>query len=1245
MKLRILLLILTVSVTCQAQNAYLDSLRTVSQATPDSQKRISFIHLVNAFLPQAREGNPAYWDSIAMYRDSLLSIGIQHTDTIALFAQNQIGRMIAFQYTKDSLEQDRLWQEHRLLRAHYGIRYPERFDRHFQQKNYLYTQVYYELMILRDSSGKLSFEEAKQGPFQQNALRMQDLKAGEAYWVRARFRGDSLEWRNFFVMIGFEHQSWDSIDIYLPNGRGTYDHLVSGIAYKPEEKVIDDWRNFVEIGVSQQAVKTVYIRLAGPSQTQSLYGIYLNLMDQDHFIATERQTALTQGWMFGIMLIQSIYFFLLYLMTRVRSYFFYVLYVFGICLFSANALFFHDLFPHHGGHEFTGYYVSSWILGIGLILFAREFLGIRENLPAWDRAGLIFLLMLTIVHGVSGIIVYQSHTPDDLDHWIFNFDRLIDQSINLSLVVFCLGLLMIISWGVLSYRKGNKHALFFLVANGMLLIGFLVPSIDTIWDIGMFDFDTAIFVAEIGGILQMSLFALGVGFKRNQLDQDRRQALQDSLHSQEQANEALRKADTLKDEFLANTSHELRTPLNGIIGLAESLHEGAAGKLNEELKENLQMIAGSGKRLSRLVNDILDFSRLKNKDLQLHTKAIDLHPLTQVILSLSKPLIGAKPISLHNHIPRDVPLIEGDEDRLHQILFNLVGNGIKFSQSGKVEVGTLAAESQARHKNDPAPHVEEQASLDRRLQTFFVRDTGIGIPTSQFEQIFESFEQGDGSSAREYGGTGLGLSVTKQLVELHGGSIWVESEVGKGSTFYFTLPIALDQASTPKRSESELKPTEEIKPLLQLEKEQEALENLPVLASDRPHILVIDDEPINQQVIKNHLSSKQFQITQALNGQKGLDILAAGQTFDLVLLDLMMPRMSGYEVCEKIREQYLPSELPIIMITAKNQVSDLVEGLALGANDYLAKPFSRQEFLARVRTHLNLLHINNSYSRFVPREFLHHLGRDSIIEVGLGDQVEREVTVFFSDIRSYTSLSESMTPAENFAFLNAYLGRVGPIIQSHQGFVNQYLGDGIMALFPHEARDGVQAAIGIHRELARYNIERIKKARQPIRLGIGLHTGSLMMGVIGDAGRMDAGVVADAVNTASRMEGLTKYFGVSTLLSQTTVDLLPDTEHAQLRYLGKVQVKGKKQALRVYDCFGGDLPEIQEKKLETKSRLETGIQAFYQRKFAEAVQIFEEMVAIFPDDQPTHHFLERSRLCLKEGVPESWTGVELMRRK
>ena len=182
------------------------------------------------------------------------------------------------------------------------------------------------------------------------------------------------------------------------------------------------------------------------------------------------------------------------------------------------------------------------------------------------------------------------------------------------------------------------------------------------------------------------------------------------------------------------------------------------------------------------------------------------------------------------------------------------------------------------------------------------------------------------------------------------------------------------------------------------------------------HILIVDDEPINHQVLKNHLSSETYQITMAMNGEDALKALNNGNKYDLVLLDVMMPRMNGYEVCQKIREKFMSSELPVIMVTAKNQVQDLVHGLHIGANDYLAKPFSKQELLARIKTQIDLNRIFHTVGRFVPNEFIKSLGKEKITDVKLGDQAHRNVTVLFTDIRAYTTIAEQMTPEENFKF-------------------------------------------------------------------------------------------------------------------------------------------------------------------------------------------------------------------------------------
>jgi two-component system, sensor histidine kinase ChiS len=409
----------------------------------------------------------------------------------------------------------------------------------------------------------------------------------------------------------------------------------------------------------------------------------------------------------------------------------------------------------------------------------------------------------------------------------------------------------------------------------------------------------------------------------------------------ENSNLQLVNMDKLKDDFLANTSHELRTPLNGIIGIAESLLDGAAGNLPETVSSNLAMIISSGRRLSNLISDLLDFSKLRNKDITLKMKAVDIKTLTDVAIDLTAHLKVDKNISVINSIPSDIPLMMADEDRMQQILINLISNSIKFTETGKVEIS-----AQVLVGENP----------EYSLMEITVADTGIGIPEDKIPEIFQPFEQVDGSISRLYNGTGIGLSITKDLLRLHGGYIEVESEPGKGSSFIFRIPIRRPP-ETPEHAPSEAKA-----PV----KKKNWRDNIPAKAgtpfdplafapvTDQPTILVVDDDPVNLQVLENQLSVQNYNVIKSTSGSDALDKINTGLNPDLVILDVMMPKMSGLDVSRIIRERHPLYDLPIMILTAKSRISDMTAGLDAGANDYLAKPFDKTELLARVKTLIRL---------------------------------------------------------------------------------------------------------------------------------------------------------------------------------------------------------------------------------------------------------------------------------------------------
>ena len=277
--------------------------------------------------------------------------------------------------------------------------------------------------------------------------------------------------------------------------------------------------------------------------------------------------------------------------------------------------------------------------------------------------------------------------------------------------------------------------------------------------------------------------------------------------------------------------------------------------------------------------------------------------------------------------------------------------------------------------------------------------------------------------------------------------------------------------------------------------------------------------------------------------------------------------------------------------------------------------------------------------KFVPYEFIRSLGHNLITDVKLGDQVEKIVTVLFSDIRGYTTLSEQMSPEENFKFVCAFNERMGPAIRKNKGFINQYLGDAIMAIFPYNAGDAMQAAIEMQKEVEELNVIRSFNNQTPISIGIGMHTGPLIMGITGDADRMDATTISDTVNTASRLESLTKHYKAGIILSDACLQQIDEKEKFHLRYLGLVQLKGKHKSLPIHECFSGNSKEEINKKQKTLPAFNEGISQYLNSSFDTALQTFQSITAIHPEDQTAAFFLDTTKKNIESGDMENRKGV------
>ena len=400
----------------------------------------------------------------------------------------------------------------------------------------------------------------------------------------------------------------------------------------------------------------------------------------------------------------------------------------------------------------------------------------------------------------------------------------------------------------------------------------------------------------------------------------------------EKLNQKLQEADKRKDDFLANTSHELRNPLHGMLNIAQTVLENEQGKLSEKNAKNMQLLLSIGKRMSFMINDLLDLTRLQEKGIRLQIGRVQILAAASGVIDMLSFMQEGKNVRLHNAIPQAFPPVLADENRLIQILFNLLHNALKYTEAGTI---TIRAEARAG------------------MAHIFVTDTGIGIEEQSLQRIFDRYEQVHSGITAIGGGMGLGLSICKHLVELHEGTIQVRSTAGKGSEFSFTLPLAetTEQADKVRETDASVLAT----PAVPLLAAAAALDPHPASgagtitdAANRPRILAIDDDPINLAILKEVLSVEAYDLHTVTSGRDALAILESGK-WDLIIADVMMPHMSGYELTRTIRERFSVSELPILLLTARARPEDVDAGFHCGANDYVTKPIETLELRARVR--------------------------------------------------------------------------------------------------------------------------------------------------------------------------------------------------------------------------------------------------------------------------------------------------------
>ncbi|RXT15446.1 ATP-binding protein [Ammoniphilus sp. CFH 90114] len=597
-----------------------------------------------------------------------------------------------------------------------------------------------------------------------------------------------------------------------------------------------------------------------------------------------REKSLAYDWiMIASLLTMAVYYVGFYWHLRKDVHLFYFsLFCFAMVLYSAT----HGEKLLHGLYPGMPYALFQRLQGISTVLIGFFLLLYYHfSLQSFSKP-----FMIKLLSGYGAMLMLSLFLPASINS---QFQLL--HSIYL-LMVF----LYIIYIQVNAIRQKVTGAMYLVNGSITLIIYFVVGTLNVMGDTNL---NTLPPFLPFIYLLMLSLFMA--------------HRFSDTYRKNEELSQQLLKVDKLKDEFLAKTSHEFKTPLHGIINITQTLIEDLGGKITVEQRESLSIVTQIAKRLARLVNDILDLSKLKQGQLELDPKPLDVHSSVHGILQVFRFILKDKEVELINAVPKNLANMYADEFRFGQILFNLIDNAVKHTKEGFIEITA-----------------EERGNYIE----LSIRDTGTGIPQDLLENIFQPFAK------RSLEGTGLGLPITKQLIELQDGFISIHSDLGQGAIVKLQLPISKGTREMNSIDEAFIVSSPFPHPSMRLETPQDQY------IGGEYTILVADDDVTNLKLLIDGLSREGYNVLAVQSGREVLEQLATKRKIDLILLDVMMPEMSGYEVCKEVRKVYGLIELPIVMLTAAIHQDEMQAAYHSGANDFLHKPFEIHELTMRIRS-------------------------------------------------------------------------------------------------------------------------------------------------------------------------------------------------------------------------------------------------------------------------------------------------------
>lgn len=755
-------------------------------------------------------------------------------------------------------------------------------------------------LLFEDKSGAYTFEQvSKEEPFKETN-KLSYRMTGATYWLKLELENTQAESKRLYVV--FAQNSLKKATMYVPKSNGELLVKYTGSDIAKDEKTLPTHTNVFDIRVAANSKQSVYIK----TYSHIMVNLEYTILNEEAFIEALSYDYAVDYFILGMLVVLFIYNMFIYIANRDISYAYYLVYLSGIIgfhLFSTNLLWqlvgLVPELPYRMAHHSLSLILIFALLFITKVLYTDV---------AYRYKNVTNVVLITsIVYFLLGLIYPQEAL------W---YSMLIKYYL---LFALYLAFLIIYSFKVCN----NPLSIYILIGWSFYFVGMIVTFLTTNGYIkNTFFFDAVIW----GSLAEALIFSLVLAYRIKLVEKENfflhqtyMQDLEDEVRIRTQelkaAKEVAENVSDFKSRFLANMSHEIRTPMNGVLGFLEQLSKTETDPKRMKLFE---IIKSSGEQLLSIINDILDFSKIDSGKLEIESAPYDVTLLLENASKVFDQVANKKAISLFLDIDEALPrCIIGDKTRIQQVVYNLLSNAVKFTDTdGEVRLHCM---------------YDQAGSV-----TIAVKDNGKGISNTKLEHIFEEFAQEDVSTTRNYGGTGLGLSISYKLVELMGGVLQVESEEGRGSNFYFTLPVEIcDAASLASKVEAQK-------------------EDMP--ETFQAHVLIVEDNKTNQMLLRMILDDLGFSYEVVNDGVEAVAAFEENHSmYSIILMDENMPNMNGVEATKRIRiieNEKLLDKTPIIAVTANALIQDKQRFLNEGMDDYVAKPYAEKDILKVITKHL-----------------------------------------------------------------------------------------------------------------------------------------------------------------------------------------------------------------------------------------------------------------------------------------------------